>query len=1376
MKHLLATLLAITTCMIASALPTAVKNRTFFEGITYSWPYNADPSAQQQSNLGEIATDPDQIIAMLREVYMNKSIPGNYARGYSAEGVNEGTWANGTATGNYPVAYPAIGTIAETNGSIGFSDTFGWDLPGDFFCASKTPHTVTFDASIDRSSTGSLTKDGITISMSKLNSSNSAQTLFYYDSVTGNKIGITADSGIEITKVYMIFIDTTYPSNFTNDNYKPAVGFYTTKTLYYNGSNRGTVTWQGSASSLSLSHYSGARIMSIAVTYETSSRTRFSHNEVMSVNNWQDGSTSFICGTDKPANSNTKTYTKDHVTISMYNLVATPYRTSSGDFYIEADPGYVLTSIKFTCNDGCKMTSADCCINSGFVTIKNLSVFINNKEFLFDSPTTKLILHSKSENNIPRIDVTYKYIGEDKIDAYYIEKGSYTPTEEGNTVLLLEVKDGMTIDGLFTAGLATKNSNNKFDNYNISDYATLRAVVAATIKSARVLTDAKRVGSGVNAGTLFKIDADKLNRFYLLGKGQLRWFNNDSYGNAVNAFYRNWDQFDFVEKQPYFMVNSYSDYSTEALFSHMFEQFSPSMATGGTALNDVYRLLVNGDHFNVVHDCLDVISAESTGHEFNMYGKESLSEDCQDVRDMMFFVPDYRMLTHEGNSTVSKRDPNNAQRFLYYNPDHAPTLGLYVIKQNAITGSKQADADVYDLNLSWASNLLTFLPGEDAVYELLRVTTNADGTKSYTPVGTLDANTTTYIDHVPMQTSSQVVTYAVRGQDSSHFLSLQLSNEESFVVPGTDVSETMNLVLNADHWSRFDPQEEKNNYSNTISMGNNQVTNITSANLQSEHLFTFTRSYTDATGDHTDVIATATADVANNNMTVTMQNQDFFTYGYQTNNNNASAENADGQSFTLPITITTTGVNFGSFKLYDNFSVSVADNQHPNQYTYQVLFQFDGNDKFAKSNTMSVYVHKTAMEMEPEGGRAVSRDDIDGDVTRSLPANGTVDFDIDVKYSSKKEILRYDAYRWPEGANRYIIEPNSPVNNEQDVPPTGIAGNQGDRYTVAMNADNFLYTGETTTLGDEQTATQAHFVDNYVRDAAGIYTYVPVVEVFPPNESRSDYNTYGAPLQQAATGTVAVSERTSYTQTDNGQDTYPQKSSYTWQDADGTLCAYYTFLLNLDADIPNGYELYKVRAWRQMDTEYQYEELADRNFRKGSDVLFAEYTFPDYTKDSNTYWPIGAGDPMQSVSNQGGKVVGEMAGTFGAIDVTKANGGQGIDIPITFVVRAYYTREANMADLNTISGNAPRRLDAVSEADGKYYVLEKTIVTTLKGTEGDNQIVTALTDAVADVREVADVTYYNMTGAASKRPFDGVNIKVTRYTDGSTMTKKVLIK
>ena len=41
-------------------------------------------------------------------------------------------------------------------------------------------------------------------------------------------------------------------------------------------------------------------------------------------------------------------------------------------------------------------------------------------------------------------------------------------------------------------------------------------------------------------------------------------------------------------------------------------------------------------------------------------------------------------------------------------------------------------------------------------------------------------------------------------------------------------------------------------------------------------------------------------------------------------------------------------------------------------------------------------------------------------------------------------------------------------------------------------------------------------------------------------------------------------------------------------------------------------------------------------------------------------------------------------------------------------------------------------------------------------------------------KTVVGVSYYNLMGVESKKPFDGVNIVVTRYSDGSTSTAKVL--
>lgn len=72
-----------------SAKPPVVKPKSFYEGRTYTWT-NAN-GGTVTSNLADPATDPRQIMALLKEVYTNKEIPGIWQCGYTKDGQREGT-------------------------------------------------------------------------------------------------------------------------------------------------------------------------------------------------------------------------------------------------------------------------------------------------------------------------------------------------------------------------------------------------------------------------------------------------------------------------------------------------------------------------------------------------------------------------------------------------------------------------------------------------------------------------------------------------------------------------------------------------------------------------------------------------------------------------------------------------------------------------------------------------------------------------------------------------------------------------------------------------------------------------------------------------------------------------------------------------------------------------------------------------------------------------------------------------------------------------------------------------------------------------------------------------------------------------------------
>lgn len=66
---------------------------------------------------------------------------------------------------------------------------------------------------------------------------------------------------------------------------------------------------------------------------------------------------------------------------------------------------------------------------------------------------------------------------------------------------------------------------------------------------------------------------------------------------------------------------------------------------------------------------------------------------------------------------------------------------------------------------------------------------------------------------------------------------------------------------------------------------------------------------------------------------------------------------------------------------------------------------------------------------------------------------------------------------------------------------------------------------------------------------------------------------------------------------------------------------------------------------------------------------------------------------------------------------------------------------------------------------------------TLSLTSATSSVVTSIDKLVtkkSGVKEVVSVKYYNMMGVASSAPFDGINIVVTTYTDGSTDATKLI--
>ena len=73
------------------------------------------------------------------------------------------------------------------------------------------------------------------------------------------------------------------------------------------------------------------------------------------------------------------------------------------------------------------------------------------------------------------------------------------------------------------------------------------------------------------------------------------------------------------------------------------------------------------------------------------------------------------------------------------------------------------------------------------------------------------------------------------------------------------------------------------------------------------------------------------------------------------------------------------------------------------------------------------------------------------------------------------------------------------------------------------------------------------------------------------------------------------------------------------------------------------------------------------------------------------------------------------------------------------------------------------------EVSGKQGEIGKSITVVVNF----NDKATAVEDVAAE-KAVSNVTYYNVSGVASAEPFDGVNIVVTKYADGTKKVEKIL--
>ncbi len=385
-----------------------------------------------------------------------------------------------------------------------------------------------------------------------------------------------------------------------------------------------------------------------------------------------------------------------------------------------------------------------------------------------------------------------------------------------------------------------------------------------------------------------------------------------------------------------------------------------------------------------------------------------------------------------------------------------------------------------------------------------------------------------------------------------------------------------------------------------------------------------------------------------------------------------------------------------------------------------IIRSISGGSDFNKTKSIYIYGGGTGVSnvdvvdiyKSSMNVKSYTQKQVDEDTDRSLVAmNAGAQTDVNVLAYGDPAVTGYDLYL-NTSASTYGMTKVSTATHETDG-----------SYTVSSQSES-SYNGNYEYDRDESLGNIDGMWLNMYKAYAETY-YLPVTVANGVGDDgvvRSNGNTYGSAMQQVEdNGSVNFSSSKCW------------KSEYTWT-KNGVTYAVYNPEVDLTSELPaaTGYQLYKYRLWVDYDDNDPAWDFDD-NLQLTNKMDRPLYTGTEtHIGGQGTEQNPRGGDWAFVASNDWNKV--------------------------KLVARFYYKK--------TSASNAARRARP-TDSDRLYYVVENQVEIPM------NQIVTGVND-VNDVKPVAGVKYYNLAGVESNEPFDGVNIVVTRYTDGSMSTSKVI--
>ena len=428
---------------------------------------------------------------------------------------------------------------------------------------------------------------------------------------------------------------------------------------------------------------------------------------------------------------------------------------------------------------------------------------------------------------------------------------------------------------------------------------------------------------------------------------------------------------------------------------------------------------------------------------------------------------------------------------------------------------------------------------------------------------------------------------------------------------------------------------------------------------------------------------------------------------------------------TLDLTVTYTPTDEGPHS--GSFTVTIGD------VTYTVTVTGNGYipNNTLYSNEVTVPVYKTDLDVYGPYtyGQVIADIDhqLEGDITNGL---------VKVQAKNIDAITDYRLFHNAGAQNNTVNMENWASGNNQSSVAYAIHNIANDNFTTyAKNgnawAQDAVYTFQN---GVEEMWIDLH--DNVTVDGNVDTWYVPVIVA---SSKLGNENTYGSRMEQnpELTGDVMVSV---------GYDDSSEHREYI-DPVTGMEYVYVTAQANITALIPtieiNGhsYEAVMARAWR----------------------YYKPYIVGQGPSSNYVLELIGENTEISGAT-------GAMSCSIGSDSWTETNSNDGYlfneytfcvkegeQTDVIILARLYYKRN----DVTTPTSGMLR----LSGSDGGYFAMDG---------EGDMPEEPTSINEYFNDKELVDITFVNPQGMTSSRPFDGVNIVVKRYSDGSTSTSKVL--